>query len=71
LLETRDESRAALAEIMSMTGWSMRELARKAQIDVATVSRLTANPHGNLPYVKTRQHIQKLLLRIRKKYAEL
>jgi hypothetical protein len=47
----------------------MRELARKANISVATVSRLTSAQEGSLPYLTTRANIEKLLIRIRKKYA--
>ncbi len=69
MVETRQEVRAALTEITALTGWSMRELARKANISVATVSRLTSAQEGSLPYLTTRANIEKLLIRIRKKYA--
>jgi hypothetical protein len=70
MLETRKEVRTALMEINGLTDWSMREVARKAKIDVATVSRLFAFPVGNLPYPKTRKNIFKLLTRVRSKYGK-
>jgi len=69
VIETRAEARTALQEIYSLTQWSMREIARKAEIDVATVSRLQASATGNLPYPKTRKNISKLLTRVRSKYG--
>lgn len=68
MIETKMQAKQALEEIMSKTGWSQREIAKRAAINNATVGRIlrAARPDERPPVEGTRKAIRTLLSKVRK-----
>lgn len=65
MIETRQETQAAINEIQTLTGWSLSEIARKADLSIPAVTRLVKGQ--TRPAMETRHKLNKLLMRMRRR----
>lgn len=65
MIETKQETQAAITEIQTLTGWSLSEVARKADLSIPAVTRLVNGQ--SRPSMETRHKLDKLLRRMRRR----
>jgi transcriptional regulator with XRE-family HTH domain len=67
IVETREEARQAVMFVMAVTGWSLRNVARRSGVSPATLSRLLSKTAGETPYAKTLKAVASLARKIENK----
>jgi transcriptional regulator with XRE-family HTH domain len=61
MIETLKQAQAALNEILFVTGWSQREVARRCNIAPATICRILSGRITQTPSAENRASINELL----------
>ena len=67
MIETKQQAIDAVKRIQEKTGWSQREIAKRAKVNNATISRiLSGNTTNILPTLEVRKGINRLLNAVNK-----
>ena len=65
MIVTKQETQAAIIEIQKLTEWSLNQVARHADLNTSTVTRLVNGQ--SRPSMETRFKLDKLLKRMRRR----